>query len=153
MKAGIGQKFSICAAMNSTSLFFYEAQDSNYNTDHFTSFLSQFMTHLEENDLRGVHIFMDNARFHHAQEVQKIVSEKAHHLHFVPAYSCFLNPIENLFNQLKFYVKRKRPDCADKVFEAVELASQVISAEDCQNYFKNMLSYIDRCLAKETIYN
>lgn len=148
-----GKNYSVCAAMNFESLFFYEAQDASYNTDHFIGFLEKFLNHLQENNLSGCHIFMDNVRFHHADQVERLVSEKGHHIHYIPAYSCFLNPIENLFNQLKFYVKRMRPENADKVFEAVELASQVISSDDCANYFRNMLNYIDRCLQREKIFN
>ena len=72
---------------------------------------------------------------------------------FLPLYSPFLNPIENLFNQLKFYVKRKRPKNANEVFLAVEQASECISKEDCQNYWSNMSKYVSLSLQEVEIEN
>ena len=59
----------------------------------------------------------------------------------------------NMFNQLKFYVKRYKPQSAEEVFNGVELASQCISSEECQNYYKNMKKYINLCVQKKPIDN
>ncbi|CAK0779879.1 hypothetical protein CCP2SC5_990006 [Azospirillaceae bacterium] len=46
-----------------------------------------------------IHVFLDNARYHHAKLVQEWLSMPGRRikLHFIPAYSPHLNPIERLW--------------------------------------------------------
>ena len=46
-----------------------------------------------------IHVFLDNARYHHAKVVQEWLSrpERRIVLHFVPSYCPHLNPIERLW--------------------------------------------------------
>ena len=48
--------------------------------------------------LRRIHIFLDNARYHHAKLVREWLAQPGRRigLHFVPAYCPHLNPIERL---------------------------------------------------------
>ena len=49
--------------------------------------------------MRWIHVFLDNARYHHAKLVQAWLSQPGRRikLHFVPAYCPHLNPIERLW--------------------------------------------------------
>ena len=49
--------------------------------------------------LRRVHVFVDNARYHHAKMVRAWLArpERRIRLHFIPAYCPHLNPIERLW--------------------------------------------------------
>lgn len=49
--------------------------------------------------LATIHVFLDNARYHHAVAVQAWLAQPGRRikLHFVPAYSPHLNPIERLW--------------------------------------------------------
>ena len=137
--------------MNHRSLFFYEAKDSAYNTIDFIDYLKQFIDRLNNEEISGAVIVMDNVRFHHATDVIDLIESHGHRITFLPAYSPFLNPIEELFNQLKFYCKSFNPKTPDEVFRAVELASDVISEENCRNYYKHMLTYLPKCIEMEEI--
>ncbi|WP_417614189.1 IS630 family transposase, partial [Parasphingorhabdus sp.] len=48
---------------------------------------------------RLIHVFLDNARYHHARLAQEWLVRKGQRirLHFVPTYSPHLNPIERLW--------------------------------------------------------
>ena len=48
--------------------------------------------------MRIIHVFLDNARYHHARAVQDWLAMPGRRirLHFVPAYCPHLNPIERL---------------------------------------------------------
>jgi transposase len=48
---------------------------------------------------------MDNVRFHRSEEVVTLIEAHGHFAVFLPPYSPFLNPIEELFNQ----VNKKSP--------------------------------------------
>ena len=49
--------------------------------------------------MRLIHVFVDNARYHHAKMVQEWLAqpERRIKLHFIPAYCPHLNPIERLW--------------------------------------------------------
>ena len=49
--------------------------------------------------MRWVHVFVDNARYHHAKLVQAWLAQPGRRikLHFIPAYCPHLNPIERLW--------------------------------------------------------
>ncbi|XP_074596342.1 uncharacterized protein LOC141851497 [Brevipalpus obovatus] len=153
VKAIRGKSYSVCAAINCECLSFYQVQDQAYNIIDFVDYLRQFLDLLDELEIHHAYLVMDNVRFHHSVDVVELVESRGHVLKFLPPYSPFLNPIENMFNQLKFYIKRLKPDTADKVYEAVEHASQCITAEDCANYYDNMLEYLPACMQKIPIEN
>ena len=46
-----------------------------------------------------IHVFLDNARYHHAKIVQEWLAQPGRRvtLHFIPAYCPHLNPIERLW--------------------------------------------------------
>jgi transposase len=50
---------------------------------------------------KGSTIIMDNARFHRKNELEKIMKRAKVHLLFLPPYSPDLNPIENLWANMK----------------------------------------------------
>lgn len=49
--------------------------------------------------MRLIHVFLDNARYHHARAVQEWLAMPGRRikLHFIPAFSPHLNPIERLW--------------------------------------------------------
>ncbi|XP_074600137.1 uncharacterized protein LOC141857566 [Brevipalpus obovatus] len=153
VKAIRGKNYSICAAMNCEGLFFYQVRERAYGTDAFIEYLREFMDKLDTSSITGATVVMDNVPFHHAERVTGLFAATSHELIFLPPYSPFLNPIENLFNQLKHYVKKLKPSSPDEVFNGVEYASQVISPQDCLNYYTNMMKYIPMCLDRREILN
>lgn len=52
--------------------------------------------------MRRIHVFLDNARYHHATIVQEWLAEEGRRikLHFIPPYCPHLNPIERLWGQM-----------------------------------------------------
>ncbi|XP_074604060.1 uncharacterized protein LOC141857460 [Brevipalpus obovatus] len=148
-----GRNYSICAAMTCECLSFYHVQNTAYNTPHFIDYFTQFLDLLDQLDIQNAYLVMDNARFHHSEDVVELIQSRGHNLRFLPPYSPFLNPIEMMFNQLKFYIKHLKPETDDAVYEAVEHASDCITAEDCANYYDNMLEYLPKCMQKLVIEN
>ena len=57
-------------------------------------------------------IIMDNASFHHTERVEQMCSDAGVKLLYLPSYSPDLNPIEEMFAELKAFIKRNW-----KVFE------------------------------------
>ena len=70
-----------------------------------------------------IHVFLDNARYHHAKIVQEWLSraERRLVLHFVPSYCPHLNPIERLWALMHQHLTHNKtyPTCrefADAIF-------------------------------------
>jgi transposase len=143
------KNFSLCAAYNINSMFMFEVRDHSYNTDRFVSFLADIITKFEEEGVRDAILIMDNVSFHHANDVRELVESSGHQLLFLPAYSPFLNPIENVFNQWKHRVKCAQPQCEDELLAAIQTAAMTITPEQCQNYFSHMETFIPRCLNRQ----
>ena len=147
------RNYSICAAMRSDSLYFFEIQDRPYNKEYFNDFLEQLFLHLVDEGITGAHIIMDNVPFHKTLEIRNLIAERGHNAVYLPPYSPFLNPIENLFNQWKSYVRNKQSENEDQLYDAVHSSAQDITQENCLNYVRNMEQYMHRCLNKEVILN
>ena len=73
---------------------------------------------------RLIHLFVDNARYHHAKLVQAWLarSECRVRLHFVPAYCPHLNPIERLWGLMHRHVTHNRCHASFKTFSAALLS-------------------------------
>jgi transposase len=59
---------------------------------------------------KTIHVFLDNARYHHAKILQPWLKEVGRRvkLHFLPAYCPHLNPIERLWGEMHRYVTHNR---------------------------------------------
>jgi transposase len=60
--------------------------------------------------MRVIHIFLDNARYHHAKLVQAWLAEPGRRikLHFIPTYCPRLNPIERLWRLMHKHISHNR---------------------------------------------
>jgi len=60
--------------------------------------------------MRSVHVFLDNARYHHAKLVQAWLARPGCRikLHFVPAYCPHLNPIERLWGLMHRHITHNK---------------------------------------------
>lgn len=60
--------------------------------------------------MRRIHVFLDNARYHHARIVQEWLArpERRIKLHFVPPYCPHLNPIERLWGMMHKTITHNR---------------------------------------------
>ncbi len=94
---------------------------------------------------------MDNVRFHKTDLVVNLIESHGHKAIFLRPYSPFLNPIENLLNQCDNNIKRSEPRNENQLYESVDNASEKITPENCANYYRNMESYLSRCLNKSFI--
>ena len=70
------------------------------------------MEKLERNNptMAAIHVFMDNARYHHAKVLQPWLNSPSRRikLHFLPSYAPHLNPIERLWGVMHEWVTHNR---------------------------------------------
>jgi transposase len=72
---------------------------------------------------RVIHVFLDNARYHHAKLVQAWLAEPGRRikLHFIPPYCPHLNPIERLWALMHKYITHNRCYPSFRDFSAATL--------------------------------
>lgn len=148
-----GRNYSIAAAMCINSLYLFTIQDRPYNAEHFGEFLTSLIDHLAADHIQGAYFVMDNVGFHRTDEIQQLIRAHGHVPVFLPPYSPFLNPIEELFNQWKTIIKRSQPTDEEQLYVQIHNASEAITQEHCQNYVRHMETYLGDCLNRNEILN
>lgn len=133
------RNITVMACLSRETLFYYKLLEVPGNRILFYEFMEElcdFCTNLGYNNTIFV---LDNARFHHCAEIKLLVSSKNHELMYLPAYTPIFNPIENMFSQWKNLVRRRNCNSEDELFAAINLFQEIITREDCENYFKHCL--------------
>ena len=94
---------------------------------------------------------MDNVRFHRSESIINLINQNNYGILYLAPYSPFLNPIENMFSKWKNIVKRSNPLNENSLMNAIYNGANIITSEDCNNYFRHMASYIPRRMSSEII--
>jgi transposase len=147
------RNISACCTMSKNGAFYYKKQNCPFNRETFSLYLDELLLKFEEQNLKNVVIIMDNVRFHHCGEIKKKVIDKGHRFEYLPPYSPFLNPIENMFAQWKQFVKRRDCDNENELLRVIDESLDMISSKHCKNYFEHMLKVLERCKNKEGIFD
>ena len=86
--------------------------------------------------LAVIHVFLDNARYHHAKLVQDWLAQPGRRirLHFIPVYCPHLNPIERLWGAMHKHVTHNK--CYDTSREFAEEVLTFLRTEVTQNWLE-----------------
>jgi transposase len=145
------KNISVCAAVNSSCVLKFTQQNQSFNSESFLELLKELCVLIENKRMGSVVLICDNVPFHKVIHVNNFVASKRHRLLFLPPYSPFLNPIENLSSKCKVIIKNFRCNNQEELNTAIATAVTEISEQDCQNYYRNMFSFLCRCLRGEDI--
>lgn len=144
------KNFSVCCAISKDKIIYFERQDKAFTTETFNSFIYNLISKLRNENMNNMIITMDNVAFHKSPIIASTLRAAGHSINFLPAYSPFLNPIENMFSKVKTLVRR-RVQNQQELFASIEESFGEIVEEDCRGYYRHMLSFIPRCLNNELI--
>ena len=78
---------------------------------------------------------MDNMRSHHAKVVKNLLEEKHIQYLYLPSYSPYYNPIENMWSKIKASMRKQKVHAAALLSEAIEKAFSTIHISDCIGWF------------------
>jgi len=144
------RNISVCAIMSKKSVFHKNIQTRPYNSASFAAFLNEVFQYCREHHLSNCVIICDNARFHKTEEISSLFAHNGHVLRFLPPYSPFLNPIENVFSKWKNIVKRANSQNEQQLMDAIQNGFLSITTEDCNSFYRKMFNYILKaCLRQE----
>ena len=94
---------------------------------------------------------MDNAMIHHYNGLRELQISNRREFLYLPAYSPFLNPIENVFSKWKNFVIRGTATNEAELKELIRIGFNDISNNDCDSFYRKMLSYLIKCDRREVI--
>lgn len=145
------KNFSVVAMMNRDGLIKFLINNRPFNSHSLCGYINNASEEIGMlNNENGV-LIMDNASIHKTAEFTSACEEKRIIIKYLPAYSPFLNPIENLFSKWKSIVKSRLVQNEEELMVAINSASLEITSNDCDGYFRNMMCYVARCLNGEVI--
>ena len=145
------RNISIICAMNASGIVLYAVHNQAVNKEKFIEFILELKATLRARAIARSYFIMDNVAFHKCSSVKEAIGNNEDKPLYLPPYSPFLNPIENLFSQWKNHVKRARPNNQEELMEAISNGASYVTAEDCEGYIRNMWFYMARCLRGEII--
>lgn len=129
----------IVCAMNRSGILHYMMRNRAINQQSFIEFIRELKQKLR--DQTAEHnpvLIMDNVAFHKCTAVRETILQEGCDVKYLPPYSPFLNPIENLFSKWKKFVNRANPQNEQELMTAIGNGSSLITSVDCDGYFSNM---------------
>lgn len=142
------RNISVCAAMNRDGVVYYASQTQAFKSISFLEFLKELFVKLEAMGLKNAFVIMDNVPFHKHKIVREDFEQSSHTLLFLPPYSPFLNPIENMFSKWKHLIRVGQPKNESELFVLIETSCSKITPEDCSGFYRNIFSFLPKCLNK-----
>lgn len=134
-------------------LTYYTASDVNgrigTRTNHYLAFLSSTMDVLDAAGLKGRYLVMDNAPIHTSTDVKNLIASRGYNCMYLPTYSPFLNPIEEMWSKIKFGVRREEVTTKDTLIPRITEAAKTVTLSDCVGWINHSISFFDRCLNYE----
>ena len=144
------RNISVCCSISKFGVIKYQIQSTPFNTPTFIQFLNGLFEEIERRVFGPSVIVMDNVPFHRSAQVSQIIEDKGHVVLYLPAYSPFLNPIENMFAKWKNSIRSSRP-INEELFNLINAVDDLTSPVDCGGYYRHMLGFISKCINKEPI--
>ena len=86
-------------------------------------------------------VLMDNVRFHHCSDVIAAIESAGALVHFLPPYSPDLDPAEEVFSKVKYFLQQNDEvieGTSEEEFDDFILQGFcTVTANDCYGYFKH----------------
>jgi len=83
-------------------------------------------------------IIMDNAVIHKSKLIREKIEKDQNHLLYTVPYHPETNAIEEFFNQLKHYIKKKSPNTYEDI---VNVITEIIEYKITKNHLSNYLKH------------
>jgi transposase len=100
------QRYQILPAYAQDGIVLSRVFQGSTDAAIFEDFIEQLLHHCGRFPEPKSVLVMDNASFHHTERIEQMCSAAGVKLLYLPPYSPDLNPIEELFAELKYFIKR-----------------------------------------------
>ena len=130
--AGCYQTLTLMSAMRLEGVVAPLLLDGPVNAESFAGYVEECLVPaLEPGDI----LIIDNLPAHKSVRITDAVERAGCSLVYLPPYSPDLSPIENMWSKVKASLRKSAARTLDSAVEAVRVALQTITPEDCEGYF------------------
>ena len=137
--------------MTKYGMVFYKVNRRPVNGEDFKDYLVELTNICRSTEIDHPYFILDNARIHHYRGLGDVLESMEINLMYLPPYSPFLNPIENVFSKWKNHVVRSEAKDEQELLNLIDDGFKIISADDCSSYYRKMLRYVSRSINREII--
>lgn len=135
-----GKRYTQIMAMSTEGVEDFYIAEGNIDGERFLKYVQRSLLPLlmpfNGTNPKSV-VVMDNASIHHVKEVVDKIQSVGALVRFLPPYSPDLNPCEEVFAQVKSWIKSN-----DIVFQATQHPSMLIAMAYCEITAQNCVAYI-----------
>ena len=139
-----GKRVSAIAAISSEGLLGVELTSCSVNSDKFFDFvrgtLIPNMQPFDGSNSKSI-LIMDNCSIHHVDAIKELIQDAGILLIYLPPYSPDLNPIEETFSSVKYYLKDH-----DEILQCVRCRRYGNNTSSLQQYISPRLQLLDHPL-------
>ena len=137
-----GKRYTSIASMSIDGLEDVYVTEGNVNGESFLDYVRRSLlpTLMPFNGINPKSVvIMDNASIHHVQEVVSTIEAVGALVKFLPPYSPDLNPIEEVFSEVKHWIKSNDVvfQCTQNPRALLTMAFGEVSSENCRSYIKH----------------
>ncbi|XP_035906549.1 uncharacterized protein LOC118509668 isoform X3 [Anopheles stephensi] len=136
---------AICCCMSRTGLVAYASSDGVLDQRSFDEFLVQLKAAFRRRNIMKPILFMDSAACKQTASVRTFAEQNNIRLENLPPNAPCLNPTENMFSELKNIVERARPQNETEVLKAIKDGANLVTKQDCDGYYGDMLRHVQQC--------
>ncbi|KAF7694611.1 hypothetical protein CDIK_2109 [Cucumispora dikerogammari] len=127
--------------------------DTSDTGEVFKDYILNFKVKAADLGLNNPVFILDNARIHHYSGLRDVLVSEGNIFKYLPSYSLMLNIIENCFSKWKNYVLRANATSEAMLRELITTVMNIITADDCDGFFRKMLRAIESSRRRESFNN
>jgi transposase len=127
-------KYSIIMAISKKKIISYKIIKGNVNGEIYYDYIKEL-----NNLYANSYFLMDNVNFHKSKKLQALFSESTNKILYIPPYSPQYNPIEEVFAQIKSYIKQcDKHNVINKFIKGIKQVKSI----HLVNYYKHAFNNI-----------
>jgi transposase len=111
---GVRTNVSLICSVTNKKILHFEIHRTSVNKDVFINYIKKV-----NKKSNRKHILLDNARVHHSIDLKKYMSNISNKLLYNVPYNPETNPIEQMFNKIKQFVKKENTQTYKKLVRAI----------------------------------
>ena len=151
VSAARSRNISVLAVMNKYGMIHHKVFNQALNGEDFKSALIEIKDKCTSKGILNPIFLAVNARIHHYSNVEELIASLQLKVVYLPPYSPFLNPIENIFSVWKNLVIRGEAKSENELKKLIVSKFGEITLKHCDSFYKKMLGYICMSERREII--
>jgi len=130
-------RYTVICAIDKTNILHFKIVKGSADGETFVSFIKELYTKITNKK----YLLVDNARIHHYNKLVEYVNKNTNMeiIYNVP-YSPEYNPIEFMFNEMKYYLKKNNINNKN-ILNNIKLSIKKLNKDNIKNYFNKSLIF------------